>query len=171
MGIDALLRTLEATSIATAIRENAFLFPWMEAFHVLAITLVIGSIAIVDLRLIGVASLDRPLSRLTASVLPCTWTAFVVAAVTGALLFSSNATGYAHNSYFQAKLALLVLAGLNMSVFHLFVGRDIERWGSSPLTTPLRARIAGAASLILWIGVTACGRWVGFTLHPAVLGG
>src|SRR5476649_2184056 len=103
MELDVLLRTLEATSVATAIRENESLFPWVESVHVLAITLVVGSIAIVDLRLIGLASLERSLTRLTASVLPCTWAAFAVAAITGALLFSSNATGYAHNSYFQTK--------------------------------------------------------------------
>lgn len=171
MELDVLLRALAATSVATAIRENESLFPWVESLHVLAITLVVGSIAIVDLRLLGLASLDRALTRLTANVLPCTWVAFVVAAVTGALLFSSNATGYAHNSYFQAKFVFLALSGINMSVFHLFVGRDIEDWGTSPLTTPLRARIAGAASLLFWIGVVACGRWVGFTLHPTALGG
>src|SRR6266853_823930 len=71
-----------------------------------------------------------------------------------------------HNSYFQAKLAFLVLAGINMSIFHWFVGRDIERWGIPPQATPLPARIAGAVSLVLWIGVVAFGRWVGFSLHP-----
>jgi hypothetical protein len=171
MDLDALLRSLEATSIATAIRENESLFPWVECVHVLAITLVIGSIAIVDLRLIGLASLDRAVNRLASQVLPCTWAAFAVAAISGALLFSSNASNYAHNFPFQAKLVLLVLAGVNMSVFHLLVGRDVERWGASPDTTPLPARIAGAVSLLLWIGVVAFGRWIGFTLHPSPLGG
>jgi len=65
MEIDALLRALEATSVATVIRENESLFPWIESLHVLAITMVIGSIAIVDLRLIGLASLERAAARLT----------------------------------------------------------------------------------------------------------
>jgi hypothetical protein len=171
MDIDTLLRSLESTSIATVVRENESLFPWIESVHVLAITLVVGTIAIIDLRLIGLASRDRPVLRLTGDVLRCTWTAFALAATTGALLFASNAFNYAHNSYFQAKLVFLVLAGINMAIFHLFVGRDIGRWGISPLTTPLRARIAGAISLLIWIGVVAFGRWVGFTLHPTALGG
>ncbi|SRR5229473_266190 len=171
MELDVLLRSLEATSIATVIREDESLFPWVESLHVLAITLVIGSIAVVDLRLIGLASLDRAVTRLTADVLRCTWAAFVAAAITGALLFSSNAFNYAHNFYFQAKLVFLVLAGINMAIFHLFVSRDIERWGASPHTTPLPAKIAGAVSLLLWIGVVACGRWIGFTLHPTALAG
>ena len=171
MELDALLRSLEATSVATAIRENDFLFPWVESVHVLAIALVVGTIAIVDLRLIGLASLERAVTRLTADALRCTWVAFAVAAISGALLFSSNAFNYAHNSHFQAKLFFLILAGINMAIFRLFFGRDIDRWGISPHTTPLRARIAGAISLLVWIGVVAFGRWVGFTLHPTALGG
>jgi len=166
MELDALLRALGATSVATAIRENDALFPWVESVHVLAITLVVGFIAIVDLRLMGLASLDRALNRLTAEVLPCVWAAFVVAAISGLLLFSSNAVSYAHNSYFQLKFVFLALAGINMAVFHLFVGRDTGRWGTLLHTTPLRARMAGAVSLLLWIAVVTFGRWVGFTLMP-----
>jgi hypothetical protein len=171
MELDALLRSLEATSIATAIRENESLFPWIESVHVLAITLVVGTIAIVDLRLIGIASRDRPVVRLTGDVLRCTWAAFAVAAITGVLLFSSNAFNYAHNDHFQRKLVFLVLAGINMAIFHLVVGRDIDRWGVSLQTTPLRAKIAGVISLLIWIAVVAFGRWVGFTLHPTPLAG
>lgn len=171
MDFDALLNWLHETGIATAIRENEFLFPSIESVHVLAITLVIGSIAIVDLRLIGLASLDRALNRLTADVLPLTWVAFAVAAISGFLLFSSNAFNYAHNFYFQRKMVLLVLAGVNMSVFHLWIGRDIERWGKSFTAPPLPAKIAGAVSLLLWIGVVAFGRWIGFTLLPKALSG
>ena len=160
MELDALLRSLEATGVATAIRENDFLFPWVESFHVLAITLVVGSIAIVDLRLLGFASRDRAIARIASEVLPCTWAAFGVAAISGALLFSSNALTYAHNSYFQAKLAFLVLAGVNMAVFHLLVGHHADSRG---------ARVAGGVSLALWICVVACGRWTGFTLHPTPL--
>jgi hypothetical protein len=160
MDLDALLRSLEATALATAVRENESLFPWVESVHVLAITLVVGSIAIFDVRLMGLASRDRALARVASEVLPCVWAAFGVAAISGALLFSSNAFTYAHNSYFQAKLAFLVLAGLNMAAFHLFVGHAADSRG---------ARIAGALSLALWICVVAFGRWTGFTLHPTPL--
>ncbi len=171
MGLDAIFKWLYESGAAVAIRENELLFPWLETFHVLAITLVVGTIAIVDLRLMGIASLDRTVTRLTRDVLPCTWTAFAVAALTGALLFISNAVNYAHNSYFQLKILSLLLAGANMLVFHFFVGRDIASWETSPGATPLRARIAGGASLVLWIGVIAFGRWVGFTLKPHLIGG
>jgi hypothetical protein len=79
-------------------------------------------------------------------------------------MFASNATTYAHNFYFQGKMILLVLAGTNMALFHLFTGRQVERWGEAP-RTPLGAKVAGALSLALWICVVAFGRKVGFTLH------
>src|SRR5258708_32295253 len=110
MELDALLRSLEATSVATAIREGASLFHWIEAVHVLAITIVIGSIAVLDLRLGGVASSDRALPPLMADALRCTLVAYGVAAVRGALMFSSPALDYAHKRHFQAKFAFMNLA-------------------------------------------------------------
>jgi hypothetical protein len=166
MQVDAILRTLEETRVAQTIAEGESLFPWIECIHVLAITLVVGTIAMVDLRLIGFASRGHAVTRLTKDVLPVTWLAFAVAALTGALLFVSKATTYGHNFFFLGKMVLLVLAGLNMAVFHLLVSRDIERWGSTPHTTPLPAKVAGLCSLCLWIAVVAFGRWIGFTLHP-----
>ena len=163
MSIDALLRWLEATTIGSAIGENDFLFPWIEAVHVLAITLVVGSIFIVDLRLIGLASLDSAAHRLMAEVLPVTWCAFGLAAITGLLLFVAKAFSYGHNTFFLVKMMLLALAGINMAVFHVLVGRDIERWAIGR-PAPLTARIAGGLSLAIWIAVVACGRWIGFTL-------
>ena len=166
MGLDAIFRWLYETPAGVVIRENESLFPWIESIHVLAITLVVGSIAIVDLRLLGLASRDRTITGLTRDVLPLTWAAFAVAALTGVLMFISNAVNYAHNFYFQIKILLLVLAGANMLFFHFVSGRDAASWGNSATTTPLRARLAGGASLTLWIGVVAFGRWIGFTLQP-----
>jgi hypothetical protein len=171
MGLDAIFQWLYATAAGVAIRENESLFPWIESIHVLAITAVVGSIAIVDLRLLGVASRDRTVTRLTKDVLPLTWTAFAIAALTGVLMFISNAVNYAHNFYFQIKILLLVLAAVNMLFFHFVTGRDVDGWGASAQTTPLKARLAGGASLLLWIGVVAFGRWIGFTLQPHLIGG
>jgi hypothetical protein len=163
MELEPILQWLQATSFATAISENEILFPWIEAVHVLAITLVVGTILIVDLRLLGLASRDRAVSQLMRDVLPSTWGAFVVALLTGSLMFSSNATTYAHNFYFQGKMIFLALAGLNMVVFHV-LGRHIGHWGEAG-STPLTAKAAGAFSLLLWMCVVGFGREIGFTLH------
>jgi hypothetical protein len=162
LNLDPWLIRLQETAVATAIRENGSLFPWVEALHVLALTIVVGSIAIVDLRLVGWASPHRAVRSVLAEVLPCTWVAFAFAFLTGALLFSSNAETYAHNSFFRAKLLILVLLGLNTFVFGRFTMRGISAWDEAR-RPPLQVRAAGAVSAALWIGVVICGRWIGFT--------
>lgn len=149
--------------IAEHIRANELAFPWLESVHVLAITLVLGSIAIADLRLLGLASVKRPVSQLLHEVLPVTWVAFAVALITGLLMFTSNALEYVHNKPFQFKMLLLLLAGLNMLVFQMVTFRGVGAWNEAARTPP-GARFAGAFSLFCWIGVVAFGRWIGFTI-------
>jgi hypothetical protein len=165
VNIDSLLHGLRETSFATAIRENASLFPWIESVHVLAVTIVIGTVGIIELRLIGLTSLNRPVSRVLRDTLPCTWAAFAVAVISGFLLFASNAPTYAHNTFFLSKLVFLFLAGLNAFGFHSLIERSIANWDSAA-RTPLPARLSGVFSVVMWIGIVICGRWVGFTLVP-----
>lgn len=164
MDIDGALHWLQNTPVAKTISENEIIFPWIESVHVLAIVLVVGTISIVDLRLLGVASLDRAVKRLMGDVLPFTWGAFAVAAITGSSLYSSDAVNYGHNFFFRGKLILLVLAGLNMAIFHLAGIRDVGRWGATK-KTPAAAKVAGGLSLLLWVCVVAFGRGIGFTMH------
>jgi hypothetical protein len=152
---------LHDTAFGTAIRESGVLFPWIESVHVLAFTLVVGSISIVDLRLLGVVSANRSVVSVSADVLPFTWTAFAFAVLTGSALFTSHAVGYSQNFQFRMKLLLLVLAGVNMLTFHWVMGRGLGRW-SEPGATPWQGKVAGLISLTLWIGIVAFGRWIGF---------
>jgi hypothetical protein len=154
---------LQNGAIATAIREGDSLFPWIESLHVLAITFVFGSIAAVDFRLLGWLSRERRFSRLSGEILPLTWTAFAIAVFTGGMLFSSKALKYADNLPFQLKMAAMMLAGVNMAVFHLSTLRGVVNWDSS-LPPPRAARLAGGLSLLLWVTVIACGREIGFTM-------
>jgi hypothetical protein len=155
------LHWLESTTPAVAISESSWLFPGIESVHVLAITLVVGSITMVDLRLLNINLRDRAVGELIAEVLPWTWASFAVAVCSGALLFSSNATHYWGTVPFRAKMLLLCLAGLNMLVFHATTFRSVEVWGrqSQP---PRAAKVSGGLSLALWIGVVSLGRWIGF---------
>jgi hypothetical protein len=152
---------LEETTLGLTIAESEFIFPTIETLHVLALALVFGSIAMLDLRMLGIANRDRGVAELTADVLPWTWSAFVVAAITGALMFVSSATRYYDNIPFRFKLVLLALAGLNMVVFHLTANRSVHTWNMT-LPTPRAAKVAAGLSLFLWIGVIVSGRWIGF---------
>ena len=162
MSIQTLLEGLQSTPVGTAIRESGWMFPIIECVHVLAITFVVGTIAMVDLRLLGFASRGRAVTRLTTEILPWTWGGFVVAVTTGSLLFSSAALKYFNNTPFRLKMVLLLLAGTNMVIFHAVTERSIHHWDEHP-SPPMVAKVTGALSLLFWCGVIAAGRWIGFT--------
>jgi hypothetical protein len=153
---------LEGLDYSSAIRTSEWLFPTIETVHVLALTLVVGSIAMMDLRLLGIAARDRPVSHLAADILPWTWTSFALAALSGFLMFSSAAVKYFGDVPFRLKVLLLVIAGLNMAIFHGLTYRRVTEWDAA-VRLPPAARLAGGISLLLWIGIVFCGRWVGFT--------
>ena len=153
---------LESTNMANAIRQSTWLFPTIETIHVLATVLVVGSVTMLDLRLLGVASRDRSVTELHKEVLPWTWSSFAVAAMAGSLLFSSSATKYYHNVPFRMKMALLLLVGLNAAFFEFRTFRSVAAWDQGP-RIPRAAKIAGGVGILLWIAVVACGRWIGFT--------
>ena len=138
-------------------------FPFLESIHVLAIGLLVGSILMVDLRLLGLAALGYAASRVTRELRPWTWGAFCVATVTGTGMFMTRASTYIEHPPFQIKLVLLLLAGANMALFQFRTFRDVEDWDSAAVT-PIAARVAGATSLLLWVGVVLAGRWIGHTI-------
>jgi len=166
MDISIWLKSLEDTGFASGIRNSLYIFPMLESVHVMALSLVFGTITVVDLRLLGVASRQRPFGRMSSELLMWTWGAFVLAALTGAVMFTTNARVYADNTAFRIKLVLIALAGLNMMVFHLTAGRTVSTWDRQPSAPPL-GRIAAALSLALWIAVIVAGRVIGFTTTGA----
>jgi hypothetical protein len=168
MDIAAFLKWLEASGLAARIRDSLFLFPLLESIHVFGLALVFGTIAIIDLRLLGIASIERPFQRMASDILKWTWAAFALTAATGALMFITNATVYYHNFYFRTKMLLLVLTGINMLVFELTAGRTIHSWNTAP-TTPRVGKAVAALSLVMWIGVIFMGRLIGFTTSRAAV--
>jgi hypothetical protein len=168
VNIAAFLKALEGSGLATKIRESLLLFPMLEATHVIGLALVFGTIAIIDLRLIGLASSQRSFKRMYTDILKWTWAAFALTALTGALMFITNATVYYHNFYFRTKMLLLVLAGINMGVFELTLGRKVDSWDKAPSAPPL-GRVVGVLSIALWIAVIFMGRMIGFTTTRAAV--
>jgi hypothetical protein len=164
--IASMLDWLQRTSLAVQIRDSLFAFPLIESAHVIGLSLVFGTIAIVDLRLLGVASTHRSFQRLASDTLKWTWAAFALTALTGTLMFMTNATVYFHNVYFRAKIVLLVLAAINVIVFEVTDGRTIQRWDKAASAPPLGRAIA-TVSLVVWVAVIVAGRMIGFTTTRA----
>lgn len=162
MSVAGILSAIESSSIPEAIRNSLYWFPLIEAFHVLGLTMVFGTIAIIDLRLLGIASTKRSFRKIASDVLKWTWAAFALTVVTGSLMFSTNAAVYYHNFFFRTKMALLLLAGINMFIFELTAARTVHRWDKEA-KAPLAGRAVAALSLALWIAIIFLGRWTGFT--------
>lgn len=168
MNIAAFLESLEASGLATGIRDSLLLFPLIESTHVFGLALVFGTIAIIDLRLLGIASTQRSFKRMASDILKWTWAAFALTALTGTLMFITNAQVYYHNFFFRTKMLMLVLAGINILVFELTAGRTIHRWDKAPSVPPAGKAVA-ALSLAIWIGIISMGRLIGFTTTRAAV--
>jgi hypothetical protein len=162
MVIPEILAWIENTPVATAIRQSTWLFPAIETVHVLATVIVVGSVSMLDLRLLDIAWRDYSIREVHEDVLPWTWTSFGIAAIAGSLLFSSSATKYYHNGPFRMKMVLLVLVAFNAACFELVTYRRVAN-PAEQTKIPVIAKVAGGLGLLLWIGVVACGRWIGFT--------
>ena len=161
-----LMEWLQSTSLAVAINQTKWVFTTIEVIHVIAISLVLGTIATVDLRLLGFASTNRPFTEIARPVLPLTWVAFVLAAITGSLLFLSKASDYFLTTTFRIKLLIMALAAVNMLIFEFITVKGVKEWDPQP-TPPMAARLAGGISLTCWLLVFIFGRWTGFSVQPA----
>jgi hypothetical protein len=149
------------TSVGMAVADDWF--PKVECVHVIALATVVGTIFLVDTRLIGLTSTRLSFRQISSRLLPWTWAGFILAVITGLLLFSSNAVAYYENGAFRLKLVLMILAAVNMLYFELVTFRNVAAWETSA-KPPFAARLAGVLSVVLWCGVIMTGRWIGFSL-------
>lgn len=164
MDLTEIAEQIAALPLSTAIRTGLswrWLFPTIEAVHVVALTTVYGSIVFLDLRLLGFAQVGTKASKYAAELLPLAWVGFVLAVISGTLLFIANAPDYVVSLQFRLKMVCILLAGLNMAIFHWGVGRRIVDWDTQ-LPPPAAARITGGLSILFWTGAVFLGRWVGF---------
>jgi len=165
MSLEHILQSLQDLPLSQSIRGDnpgtEWFFPIIETCHVLALTVVFGSIAMVDLHLVGLTSRGTSTARLIRETLPWTWTAWLLAAITGSLMFTAKAVAYGESFEFRMKFVCMALAAVNMLVFHFGAYRTVADWDMRKL--PPAARAAGGLSIAFWIAVIFFGRWVGFT--------
>jgi hypothetical protein len=145
---------LTASALASALNNNEWAFPLVQSLHFMGFALSIGTIAIVDLRLLGLCMQREEAAGLAADLKPWTLAGMAVMVVTGPLMFSTDAYAYHVNPAFQFKMVCLMLALL----FHFTLHRRAVR-SDAP---PAGAKLAGAVSLLLWTAVVAAGRFIAF---------
>ena len=151
---------IEASALGQAMRQWLWLYPSVEIVHITGIALLVGSIAILDLRLLGL-SRSLPVRRLAAHILPWSIASFVLIVPSGLAMFVAHANDLLSNPVFAVKMCLILLAGANAGVLHAGVFRSAGQWDVDVMP-PLAARAAAGASLLLWISVIACGRLLAY---------
>jgi len=139
------------------------LFPLIEGSHILALSISVGLIVILDLRFLGLAFPGEPVSRVMKQVMPWSLLGFAVMLITGLLLFMTQAEKAYGNTFFRIKLLLLLLAGLNALYYQLRFYPKMREWDIA-LRTPVGVRVCAVLSLVLWVGVIACGRTMAYEI-------
>ncbi len=152
---------INETPWSVALRESQYLWTLLEASHVLTVMVFVGTIIMVDLRLLGVLFRDVRVSEMLRRVLPWSIGGFAVMATTGLLLFYAKPLLYYHNVFFRLKMIVVVAGLVNILVFHKKVQKRLEQWDSAP-TPPGAARASAAISLVAWLCVMVSGRMIAY---------
>ena len=135
-----------------------FWFPLIESIHVVGVGLVLGSILMVDLRLLGLAAKTYSIPIILRETILWSWLGFFLAVITGLGMFITRPDHYANNPAFQIKLFLLFLIGTNVLVVHRSLRPTQD---TNERLLPFRVRFGAVLSLVLWVGVVLAGRWTG----------
>jgi hypothetical protein len=153
------LTWLQQSALAATVHESSWLYPAAEILHILAFVVAVGCLLVLDLRLIGLGR-GVAFDQAAGVLLPWAIGAFCFTVPTGILLLLPEAASIARNPAFLVKMALMLLAGANAAMFHIGPWRQRDRWTLG--ATPLSAKLSGAVSLLLWIGVIASGRLIAY---------
>ena len=159
-GSEAPLAAIERSALAVAMRQDLWLYPAVEILHIAGFVVLVGSIAMLDLRLLGLSREIR-VRAFARHVLPWTAGALLVIVPTGLMMFITHAGDFVSNGAFQIKLLLIMAAGVNAALFHLGVFRTVAAWDHGA-GTPRAAKLHAAASLLIWFGVISCGRLLAY---------
>ena len=153
-----LVTLLEQDNPVTSFMRTMWAWPMMESLHFIGLSLLVGAIAVFDLRLLGVGP-RIPVGAAQALV-PCALAGFTVSVLTGATFLLTEPNQYIYNPAFLLKMVFLAIAGLNAAAFSLstFGRRVVQSAGP----TPPAARVIAIVSLSLWIAIIVCGRLITF---------
>ena len=158
------LGALEASGLGQALRHSQWLYPAVEIVHIVGIGLLFGSIAILDLRLLGFSK-SISVKRLASHVLPWSAAAFLLIVPSGITMFTAHASDFISSPLFAVKMCLIMAAGVNAALFHAIVFPSVGVWDSEEmrkLGPPPSARVSAAMSLGIWVSVIACGRLLAY---------
>jgi hypothetical protein len=156
----AIFVALEQSAFAAAIRQSRWLYPAANVGHIISLIFFVAAVAVMDVRLLGGLAGTAP-GRVLAQARRFAVAALAGMAVTGFMLFSAEASHLVLNSVFQLKAALVAAGLANIAIYEFWAKASVQ--GLAPGTPmPPRAKVAGALSLGIWVGVAACGRSIAY---------
>src|SRR5262245_42089305 len=158
MDLLPLFEWLYVTPVGETIRNSVWMFPVIEAFHLLGLGIIAGSILLVDLRLLGVGLSNQPVAQLSQDAEPWFLGALALMFASGFPIFLSEATKAYYSYAFWIKMTCLLLA----LIFTFTIRRQVTQ-GDLAVGRPELAKITAIVSLALWFGVAWGGRWIGFS--------
>jgi hypothetical protein len=139
--------SLQHAGWVTVVSDTGWLYAAISVIHYFTLFVFIGTIALLDLRILGVADRGHTITQLAEQVLPWNWIVFALATASGFVLFATDAVNYVPVGLFQLKLLVIVLAVLAT----ILVQRGLRTWDEAPVV-PMSAKIVALLSLTLWIG-------------------
>lgn len=160
--LDSMLKLLQGSALGEAVRGAGHLYALLEAGHILGIALLVGPAFVFDLRLLGVGRAVVSVTSAARHLLPVSHVGFAVAVLTGIALLSAQAVVVAGTGAAPWKFGLLLLACVNVLVFHLGIYRRVNEWADSAVS-PVAARVGAGVSLTAWAGVIFGGRLLAYT--------
>ncbi len=144
--------SLEQVGWVKVLATTGWLYSSVSVIHYFTLFFFIGTIVLVDLRILGLAGRGQTISLLADQLLPWTWIGFTLAMISGFLLFTTDAGDYAPDHVFQAKMLVILLA----LIFTVIVHRGQRKWNQLP-AIPLGVKVIAALSLLLWLGAILAG--------------
>jgi hypothetical protein len=158
--LEGLVSKLAETPWSIALHESLYMYAITESTHVISIMLFVGTIAMVDLRLLGVSYNKVPVTQMLSRMLPWTVAGFVLLVITGAMLFLAIPIRTYHSLWFRLKCLMILIAAVNIAIFTFKVERDKTTWDLGPV--PRKSKICAAISLSAWACVIVFGRLIAY---------
>lgn len=156
------LAWLEASALGQAMRgSGVWTYGIVNLTHILGVSTLFGTMLLFDLRLLG-AWRSIPLAALEKPIVPIAATGFVVAALSGACMISTNATEYDGNPFIYIKFPAIALALLNVAVLNLLPAWKARKTRSLELREKRQLALAGGISLACWLTAVSAARMIGY---------
>jgi len=157
----ALARFFDAQAWSTALHESLYMYAWIETTHVLTLTVFLGMLFMIDLRMLGLIFTDVPASKVAERLDKPMLLGFVVMLITGFLLYYAIPERTTQSIWFRIKVVLMIAAGINALLFRGLMKNADGSWDSDRLA-PKRMRVGASLSLALWSGVVVTGRSIAY---------